>query len=84
VLYSALERAQINMMDITVKNVVIISAEVGKRNFFFESTIVIPQLEGSTCAVAIPQLFKEMLLHKVKSATWPQFSAYLWPWNLID
>ncbi len=33
------------------------------HNFLFESAFAIPQLEGSTSATAILQLFKEMLLH---------------------
>ncbi len=33
--------------------------EVGTRNFFFESATAILQLEGSTSAIAIPQLFKK-------------------------
>jgi hypothetical protein len=54
----------------------IVLPEVGTRNFLFESAIAIPQLEGSTSAIAIPQLFKEMLLRNsaiamfLKSATW--------------
>jgi hypothetical protein len=43
-------------------------AEVGTRNFFFESAIAILQLEGSTSAITIPQLFKEMLLRNCNSA----------------
>ncbi len=35
---------------------------------FLESAIAIPQLEGSTSAIAIPQLFKEMLLRNRNSA----------------
>jgi hypothetical protein len=35
---------------------------------FFESAIAIPQLEGSTFANAIPQLFKDMLLRNRNSA----------------
>jgi hypothetical protein len=52
-----------------------------------------PQLEGSTSAIAIPQLSKEMLLRNsaiaicsdVRNlrALFPQFSAYFWPWNLV-
>jgi hypothetical protein len=34
-------------------------AEVGTRNLFFESAIAMPQLAGSTSAIAIPQLFKK-------------------------
>ncbi len=34
----------------------------GHVQLFFRSAIAIPQLEGSTSAMAIPQLFKEMLL----------------------
>jgi hypothetical protein len=36
--------------------------------FFFESAIAIPQLEGSTSTIAIPQLSKEMLLRNRNSA----------------
>jgi hypothetical protein len=35
---------------------------------FFESAIVIPQLEGSTSAIAIPQLLKEIMLRNRNSA----------------
>jgi phage terminase large subunit-like protein len=57
-------------------------------NFFYESAIAIPQLEGSTSTIAILQLFKEMLLHNRNSAIaifsevcnfrapLPQFLAY--------
>ncbi len=38
----------------------------------FESAIAIPQLEGSTSAIAIPQLFKAMLIRNRNSAI-PQF-----------
>ncbi len=34
----------------------------GRAQLFFESAIAIPQLEGIASAIAIPQLFKEMLL----------------------
>jgi hypothetical protein len=40
----------------------------GHAQLFFESAIAIPQLEGSTSAIAIPQLFKEMLLRNHNSA----------------
>jgi phage terminase large subunit-like protein len=36
-------------------------SEVGMRHFFL-AAIEIPQLEGSTSVIAIPQLFKETLL----------------------
>jgi hypothetical protein len=67
----------------------------GHAQIFFESAIAIPQLEGSTSAIAIPQLFKEMLLRNRNSAiaifsdvrnlraSFPQFSAYFWPWNPV-
>ncbi len=45
-----------------------ISSRGGHAQLFFESPIAIPQLEGSTSAIAIPQLFKEMLLHNRNSA----------------
>jgi hypothetical protein len=44
---------------------------VGTRNFFLS-----PQLEGSTSAIAIPQLFKEMLLRNRNSAI-PQSQFFL-------
>jgi hypothetical protein len=53
---------------------------------FFRSAIAIPQREGSTSAMAIPQLFKEMLLRNrnssivffLKSATSsPQLESFL-------
>jgi hypothetical protein len=40
----------------------------GHAQLFFESAIVIPQLVGSTSAIAIPQLFKEMFLRNRNSA----------------
>jgi hypothetical protein len=40
----------------------------GHAQLFFESAIAIPQLEGSTFAIAIPQLFIEMLLRNRNSA----------------
>jgi hypothetical protein len=46
----------------------------GHAQLFFESAIAIPQLEGSTSAIARPQLFKEMLLRNRNSAIpQPQF-----------
>jgi hypothetical protein len=46
----------------------------GHEQLFFESPIAIPQLEGSTSAIAIPQLSKEMLLRNRNSAIpQPQF-----------
>jgi hypothetical protein len=43
---------------------------------FFESAIAIPQLEGSISAIAIPQLFIEMLLRNRNSAI-PQSQFFL-------
>jgi hypothetical protein len=40
----------------------------GQAQLFFETAIAIPQLEGSASAIAIPQLFKEMLLRNSNSA----------------
>jgi hypothetical protein len=40
----------------------------GHTQLFLESAIAIPQLEGSTSAIAFPQLFKEMLLRNRNSA----------------
>jgi hypothetical protein len=52
-------------------------SEVGTRNFFFESAIAIPQLEGGTSAIAIPQLLK-----KCYSATaTPQFRNRNFFWS---
>ncbi len=48
----------------------------GQAQLFFESAIAIPQLEGSTSAIAIPQLFKEMLLRNRNSAI-PQMQFFL-------
>jgi hypothetical protein len=42
------------------------------RATFFVSAIAIPQLEGSTFAITIPQLSEEMLLRNRNSAI-PQF-----------
>jgi hypothetical protein len=43
---------------------------------FFKSTIAIPQLEGGTSTITIPQLFKEMLLRNRNSAI-PQSQFFL-------
>jgi hypothetical protein len=67
---------------------------------FFDSAIAIPQLEGSTSAIAIPQLFKKCCSATAipqsqffpKSATsspqlepsLPQFSEYFWPWSSLE
>jgi hypothetical protein len=40
----------------------------GPVQLFFDPAIAIPQLEGSTSAIAIPQFFKEILLHNFSSA----------------
>jgi hypothetical protein len=47
----------------------------GHAQFFFESAIAIPQLEGKTSAIAIRQLFKEMLLCNRNSAI-PQWQFF--------
>jgi hypothetical protein len=49
---------------------------VGTRNFFLESSLAIPQLEESTSAIAIPQLFKEMSFRNRNSAS-PQLQFFL-------
>jgi hypothetical protein len=46
------------------------------RATFFESAIAIPQLEGSTSAIAIPQLFKAMLIRNRNFAI-PQSQIFL-------
>jgi hypothetical protein len=48
----------------------------GHAQLFFESSIAIPQLEGSSSAIAIPQLFKHMLLRNRNSAI-PQLQFFL-------
>jgi hypothetical protein len=48
----------------------------GHEQLFFESAIAIPQLEGSTSAIAIPQLSKEMLLRNRNSEI-PQSQYFL-------
>jgi hypothetical protein len=48
----------------------------GQAQLFFEPAIAIPQLEGSTSAIAIPQLFKEMLFRNRKTAI-PQSQFFL-------
>jgi hypothetical protein len=53
-----------------------LSSRGGHAQLFFESAIAILQLEESTSAIAIPQLFKEMLLRNRKSAT-PQSQFFL-------
>jgi hypothetical protein len=40
----------------------------GYAQLLFESAIAIPELKGSTSAIAIPQLFKEMLFRNRNSA----------------
>ncbi len=47
-----------------------------RATFFLESAIAIPQLEGSTSAIAIPQLFKEMLFRNRNSQI-PQSQFFL-------
>jgi hypothetical protein len=44
------------------------------RATFFESAIAIPELDGSTSAIAIPQLLKEMLL---RNSAIPQSPFFL-------
>jgi hypothetical protein len=53
-----------------------LSSRGGQAQFFFESAIAIPQLEGSTCAIATPQLIIEMLLRTCNSAI-PQSQFFL-------
>jgi hypothetical protein len=48
----------------------------GQAQLFFESAIAISQLEGNTSAIAIPQLFKAMLLRNRDSAI-PQSHFFL-------
>jgi hypothetical protein len=48
----------------------------GHAQLFFESAIAIPQLEGITSAIAIPQLFKAMLIRNHNSAI-PQSQFFL-------
>jgi hypothetical protein len=48
----------------------------GHAQLFLESAIAIPQLEGNTSAIAIPQLFKAMLLRNRNSAI-PQSQFFL-------
>jgi hypothetical protein len=50
----------------------------GHAQLCFVSAIAIPQLAGSTSAIAIPQLFKEMLLCNRNSAI-PQLQFFLKP-----
>jgi hypothetical protein len=50
----------------------------GYAQLFLESAIAIPQLEGSSSAIAIPQLFKNMLLRNHNSAI-PQSQIFLNP-----
>ncbi len=45
-----------------------IKSRAGHAQLFFESAIAIPQLEGSTSAIAIPQLFRAMLIRNRNSA----------------
>jgi hypothetical protein len=50
------------------RNPVCILTRGGHAHFFFQSAIATPELEGSTSAIAIPQLFKEMLLRNRNSS----------------
>ncbi len=52
----------------------------GHAQLFFESAIAIPQLEGSTSAIAISQLFKKMLLrNRNRNSAIPQLQFFLKP-----
>jgi hypothetical protein len=58
----------------------------GHAQLFFESAISIPQLAGSTSAIAIPQLLKKCcsamaIFSEVRNlrVSLPQFSAIFWP-----
>jgi hypothetical protein len=53
-----------------------ISTRGGHAQLFFASAIAIPQLEGSSSAIATPQLFKDMLLRNRNSAI-PQSQFFL-------
>ncbi len=53
-----------------------VRARGGHAQLFFESAIAIPQLEGSSSAIAITQLFKDMLLRNRNSAI-PQLQFFL-------
>jgi hypothetical protein len=57
VLHAKLSKAPHNEITRSVNSVF---SRGGHADFFFESAIAIPQLEGSTSAIAIPQFFKEM------------------------
>jgi hypothetical protein len=56
----------------TIKSCKLVRGQVkgrgGHAQHFFESAFAIPQPEGSTSAIAIPQRFKEMLLRNRNSA----------------
>jgi hypothetical protein len=60
----------------TAQLVLLVNVRGGHAQLFFESAIAIPQLEGSTSAIAIPQLFKNMLLRNCNSAI-PQSQFFL-------
>jgi hypothetical protein len=53
-----------------------LSTRGGHAQLFFASAIAIPQLEGSSSAIATPQLFKDMLLRNRNSAI-PQSQFFL-------
>jgi hypothetical protein len=48
----------------------------GHAKLFFESAITIPQLEGRTSAIAIPDLLKEKLL-SIRNSAIPQSQFFL-------
>jgi hypothetical protein len=54
----------------------LLNTRAGHAQLFFESAIAIPQLEGSTSAIAILQLCKGMLLRNRNSAI-PQSQFFL-------
>jgi hypothetical protein len=56
--------------------IIVFKTRGGHAQLFFESAIAISQLEGSTSAIAIPQLFKEMLLRNRNYAI-PQLQFFL-------
>jgi hypothetical protein len=68
-------------MPVVIKCLMAHKCRGGHVQLFFESAIAIPQLEGSASAIAIPQLFKEMLLRNRNSAI-PQSQFFLKPATL--
>jgi hypothetical protein len=54
-----------------------VNSRGGHAQLFFESSIAILQLEGSTSTIAIPQLLKEMLLRNSAIAIFSEVRNFM-------